>query len=181
MSTLMRKRTMARDYSARKRSKPAPLPLYRTTKPEMKFGNVDIAHTTTTASDLIINPVAQGVDNNERVGNKIKIWRIEWFIRSSEPVRVDLVMPNDASVTATHTIDQPVDRDKFIQLKSQSYNPGVAANQLYFDSLSLPYGIISKYEGALGSSINKNKISVRMFTPSSTSVGGYFRIWYTDA
>ena len=178
MSSLMRKRAMKRENYSNKRQRRAPL--YRAVKPEMKFRDLGFSYTALTNTNLLLTDVPTGTGFDDRVGNRIKVHYIEYFLRSQSTVRCDILCGNDATAVPVHTIDGPVNRNSFNVIKSEVYNPNSTGNWMQYDSAKLPFGMIVKYSASTGATGNSNNIRVRLQTPTSTDINGYFRIYFTD-
>lgn len=166
----------------RQKSQPT-MVVYRGLKPEMKFFTTTLTHSTSTSTSVSIAAPSQGTAVNQRVGAKIKVWRIEYVVAqaSGNPVRVDLLINNLAGATISSTYDSEVDRNNVALIKTRFHTSGSNNSSLgSYVSHKLPYGVICKYGGSAGTTINTNQIVAHVTTPSSTTVTGYFRIWFTD-
>lgn len=169
-----------------KRMRPNPAVVYRTlgVKPEMKHATTTIAHTTT-ASDQVINEIANGAGNNQRIGSKIKIHGIEVCLTATTatvPYSLDIVLPNDASTAPTTAYGEAINRQDNALLRTVFLTPnGVPNTRGYKFYHKLPYGIVARYSSTAGASINDNAILCHLTSQSNITIVGYYRIWYTDA
>jgi len=184
VNSTLNKRKYSTPYMSNKRMKYTPR-VYRTlaVKPEMKHIAFPITHATTTASNTDCSLVAQGTSNLQRVGNKIKIWNMQATLTTTQSIKVDMLLPVDASATLpTYAIATPPDRDELTQLGTYAINPQNGGNvQVAQISKKFPMGIVTKYTGSASTTCNKNKLVVRITSPVNATVTGYFQIWYTDA
>ena len=163
----------------------APMVIYRGVKPEMKYFDVNPTYELETELTLTLNGVSQGTATNNRIGAKIKIWRVEYTLSqpsSSNSVRIDLLINNNVGATLTHTYSFLEDR-KVVSLLKRTYHHSGTANgpKGMYASCKLPMGVVSKFGGAAGTTINSNQIAARILTPATETIVGTFRIWYTDA
>ena len=188
MSTPARRRLDFTPMStSRKRARIAqrPLVLYRGLKPEMKTRVTDLAHTATTYTTQTINPIPQGVDVNERIGGKYKIHRIGGMIRSQGDlsVRLTLYVPKDPSNLLVAGLDTGVDVDDMWVIKDWWLHAGTSpCNRGSFWSHKFPMGVICEMNGtgSGGTDFRKNRILLRIQTPTNDTVSGFSRVWYTD-
>jgi len=165
---------------AGKRMKAPPVSTYRLVKPEMKHLATQVS--IVADSNLFINSIDSGPDVNDRIGVKVKIMHIEGVISCPKPCRVDILHTNAVSGAPTHGYSGAVDRTKFNVLDTMFFSPNTdSVTQGHKINHKLPYGLISKYNDASGANINKGKILARITTNATTSVSGYFRVWYTDS
>ena len=159
--------------------------IYRGVKPEMKYFDVIPDYAAKTDVTVTLNDVTQGTGVQNRVGGKIKIWRIEYSLTESSSfatVCVDLLINNTAGGTIPHTYPFMADRRTVTQLKRTFHQSGTSNGPKgMFVSHKLPLGIVSKFAGAAGTTINHNQIVARILTPASETITGNFRIWFTDA
>jgi len=167
-----------------KRQKTAPMVVYRGVKPEMKYFDTIIVHTAALSSSRRINNISTGTNFNERVGNRIKMHHIEGVIvgSGSQPVRLELLMANDASITSGPNFADAVDRNAQSHLKTVFLHNGTQPNlNGYWLQHKLPYGVVSRYGDSSASSCNSNAIILSLSCPVASTITGYVRIWYTDA
>lgn len=150
-------------------------------KPEMKDFSVTVSHSAATASDHLLSAINNGSAEYERIGAKVKFWNIECCFVSPESFRLDLYIPNDPTTTSTHTYSTAMDSESYTKLGTYYFNNNVSGKyegQYFFHKL--PLGVVSKWSGTAGTTVVKNAIQARITTHSSTTVTGYFRLWYTD-
>ena len=168
----------------RTRREPA-MVVYRGVRPEMKYLVTPIDYDAVSAATLTLNSITQGTDISGRVAAKVKIWRIDYILEntaSSNSVRVDLLIQNVTGGTVTHTFAGDIDMKSYTWLKTQFYHSGTSNGPKGINvSHKLPMGVVSKYSGAAGTTINSNQIVARITTSGTETIRGYFRIWYTDA
>ena len=62
-------------------------------KPEMKHASYTVSHSASTNANLSLSTMSQGTSVNNRVGNKIKIWRITGTLNSVLPIKAHLLAP----------------------------------------------------------------------------------------
>lgn len=157
--------------------------LYRAPRTEIKHVTNTITYVGATSQAIYINNPVQGPGVNERIGNKIKVLYIEAVIActASTPIRLDLVLPNDATSAFTPVFDGPLDRRIMSVMKTQFLTNGtsVAASGAVIGH-KLPYGLNVRYTDGTAGSINKGTILAGLSTPSAQTITGYFRVWYTD-
>ena len=181
MSTLMRKRALARANGSNKRARTGNVVILRGPKPEMKSFIYNLSHSAVTGSDHSINQIASGSANAQRVGSKVKIHNIEYLLTSGSSFRVDILVPNDAGTRTTASFVNAVNRDAFSVIKTFVVNSTTTLTTGgRYGNIKLPLGMISKYTGTGGSTINKGEIYVRVTSQAAVNVDGYFRVWYTD-
>ena len=168
--------------SKRRRTMGATTVVLRTgPKPEMKHTSYTLAHSAVANANLSLSTLAQGSDVNNRIGNKVKIWRITGQINSDEPIKAHLLMPYDASATpatgfsSTNVTDQ-------MNYKIWCLNPSDVTNgpNVYDINYKFPSGIVVRYGSSTSTDVIKNHLYFQTNTPSATTVSGYIRIWYTD-
>ena len=181
---MVAKRALNFGTPSRKRTKAQPYVLYRGLNPEMKYHDQIIPYSAKTTVTLNLCDVAQGTDVDERIGAKIKVWRIEYFLAqvSGDPIRVDLLISNIAGHVFAHGYDGSIDRQRCSHLKTSVLHSGSSLNSRgALVHHKLPYGVVVKYSGILGSTVNANQLIAQVTTPTATTITGYFRIWYTDS
>ena len=83
----------------------------------MKHKEVGFSYTALTNTNLLLTDITAGPGSDERIGRKIKVWRIEYMLRSQSTVRCDILQGNDATATPVHTIDAAVNRNSFNVIK----------------------------------------------------------------
>ena len=157
--------------------------VYRGKKLEMKDNTQIVSHIGATASNVLITSVANGAAENERIGAKIKSWAIEGYIVTNQPVRLDLVIPSDVGGTPTppNAFHSVIDTEDFTRLGTWYYNnntPGTYEGMHFVHKL--PYGVVTKFNGVLGTDGVKNPIYARITNQTSATVLGQFRLFYTD-
>lgn len=168
-------------------------------KPEMKtktFTRND--YTTTGGTALVDNTVAlismcnitEGTGINERIGDKIRIWRVE--VRGIATTNLDhYIMQNHTSTNpgitsfsdqiGAYLVDSESNK-RFTEWKHYRnyYSDGVVG--LKFQQ-KFRNGIIVKYNGALGTQVVDNALNYVCVNRSgaSQSLNCTLRVWYTDA
>lgn len=148
-------------------------------KPEMKHQVFSLSHTSVAGSNLDITNISQGAGSDERVGAKIKSWSIDVLIESAVACKVEVLMPIDNSATAPANLSYELpDRDTYSVLGTYTFNPSVAASQIFQVNHSFPLGVVTRYDDELSSI--RNKMYLRVTTPSSATILGRVRLWYTD-
>jgi len=166
-----------------KRQKTAPMVLYRGLKPEMKFFDTPIVHTTSVGTSWRINNIATGAVHDQRVASKIKMHHIEGVIvgSSSQPIRIEIYNAFDASNTGIVGYANALDRRTASHLRTVFLHNGTQPNlNGYWLQHKLP-GIVARYADTSSSSCVSNAITVSISLPVAATVTGYLRIWYTDA
>lgn len=157
---------------------------YRVIKPEMKHVVIPLVHAAA-GSIRSLTAIASGADNGQRVGNKIRIYNIEYVVSGGTPFssRLDLCVGNDATLPGAPivTFDTALDRQAYTSLKTRFMNNGSASQAGFMGFHKIPGGLLVKYGGPTAASVNSNNLLANVATPSSATLSGYFRIWYTDA
>jgi len=170
--------------SAKRARQDAPMVIYRGPKPEMKYFTVFPLYVSAVSVSTIINRIDQGTAVFNRIGSKVKIWHIEYVLvgdTSGASFRCDLLLNNTTPQLVTHTYDEPVDRNSQSVLRTTFFHGGTNNNARGAHiQHKLPLGIITKFRAASGSTLNSNEIVARITSPATTTITGYFRIWYTD-
>ena len=168
-STTKRRRTMA------------PTIVVRGTKGEMKTLVTNISHSATTLSNTLPNEVAGGSDNGQRVGNRIKIWRVECTVSGSSACKATLTLPYKASATslASSVYNGFVTQTDGITVFTRALNPGASADNVHYINYKFPMGLVTRFGSSTSSDIEKNRLIFALSSPSAT-LNGAVRIWYTD-
>lgn len=169
--------------SAKKRRTMTPRPrtLVRVSKPEMKHISFLLSHTATTGANLDITAIPQGSDVNERIGNKIKIWRISGVVNCTVPTLAHLIMPYDASTTPTNTYSAATVVNDNMYFNTYCLNPHTTANANCFEiNHKFPMGLVTRYGDGTATDIVKNKLVFQTNCPTTATVNGFIRVWYTD-
>lgn len=184
-STMVAKRALnfGTPRSKRARKSVSSMLLYRPLTPEVKFNDLPIVYNSASAATFFINSINQGTAVFNRVGAKVKVYKVEYVIAqaSGDPVRVDLLLNNVAGSSPAHTFDTSINRRLFSILSTKYLHSGASLNSRgALVTYNLPYPVIAKFGDALGSTINAGQIAARITTPSATTVTGYFRVFYTD-
>ena len=149
-------------------------------KPEMKHASYIVSHTGATFANLSLSTMAQGTSVNNRVGNKIKIWRITGVLTSAAPVKAHLLMPYDPSATPTSGFSSTSVSDQ-MNYKIWTLNPSITGSANVFDvNYRFPSGIVVRYGSSTSTDILKNHLYFQTNTGASSTVNGQIRIWYTD-
>jgi len=155
--------------------------IIRGPRSEMKTNTKGITHTAATASNLTL-AIDQGVGNEDRVGSKIKVWRMTGQIYSVVPCRVDLLLPNssdDQSPAYSYYADP--DRRTYNVLHTWSFRPQQATNSEFFQiNYKFPVGLIQRYDGATDADVNSHALVLRVTCPTSETILGSARLWFTD-
>ena len=154
--------------------------IYRGVRPEMKAADYPVTHTSTTAFNLHMTGLAQGTGVFERIGNKVKVWRIEGIVKADVPVRIQILAPNDAKTAPFNTNDKLFNY-RSDRLLAEYVLDAQVANSWKHVNYKLPLGQNAVYNGSVSGSIVKGSIYVRLLTAASTTLGGEFRIYYTDS
>jgi len=158
--------------------------IYRGNKTEMKFFDTDIVHASTTGSSTTINFVPNTTAVQGRVGNKIKIWRVEMMLASSNstPILVRLVLPKDPTAFVLPTFTTFIDPGTATVLKTQYLHNGAQPNTSgYHCNHKLPLGLVSEYNDIAGTDLTKNNLLAVFNQPIGGTINGTTRIWFTDA
>lgn len=168
-----------------KRARRADVVVVRGNKAEMKSSTTTVAYSAATADTFAISNIAAGSGRGFRIGNKIKVWAIEYFLGSSDSanIRVDILNSSSgtASPTVSHTYYTEVNRDDYQLIETHTLHNGTLINSNgCYQVIKLPVGINCKYNGTLSTNCITNQLLAHITTPSSATVSGYFRIWYTD-
>jgi len=184
MSTPRAKRALNFGTPNAKRQKTnSTMVVYRGLKPEMKYIDTPIVHTTSIGTSWRINNIASGAASDQRVGTKIKMHHIEGVIvgSASQPVRIEIYNAFDASVTGVVPFGAAIDRKTASHLRTIFMHNGCNPNlNGYWLQHKLP-GTVARYADTSSSSCNSNAITVSLSLPVAATVTGYLRLWYTDA
>jgi len=189
MSTPSAKRALnfGTNSSSKRRKTNNTMVLYRGIKPEMKHKHFPIAYSgAATSYNLCINAVPTGNGFAERIGAKLKVWNIEYLFHESNgldpTLRLDVYLGDTNTDFSTHTLDDPLPRQTYTSLKTMMLYSGSNPNsQGATGNIKLPLGVVTRFTDGAATSINSNSIHIRFTSSVATTVGGYFRIWYTDA
>lgn len=172
-----------KNLGARKRIKTVPRTMV-VMKPEMKHSAAVISYSAITFAALPIMQLGTGTSRQSRVGNKIKLHAIEIFLSNTggAPIRCDLVQPIDDTTTPAYTFAGVLDRsiNQVIsenQLAPGSNNPSEVWQ--YYHRFTPPRNVT--YKDATLGSCQKGNIHLCLSTPSSATISGYYRLWFTDA
>lgn len=160
--------------------------LYRGPRTEMKYVDVAItAHAASTASATPICYVGNSTGRSGRVGNYIKVHRVQGMIAidgSSESIKVELSIPSDPTVAPGISYLGMTDLDANKLLFSQLLHTGTEPNPLGFNlNYKLPMGLICHYAGATGNTINRGNLHLCLATKTASTIVGTVRVWFTDA
>ena len=158
-------------------------------KPEMKYqsGDETVVIPPNTSNTVTMTTIAQGTDVYQRIGNKIKVWRIEirgfcepvcsnYLIQSKGeniPVSVDFGGSNGAY------LDNEDAQNNFVEWKYHK-NPN------YSNSLNLTQsfknGIVVGYKGPLANDYASNQLHFVTLNRDTQNrvLNGSWKIWYTD-
>jgi len=158
-----------------------PVALYRLTKPEMKTGALAIAHSATTGSNLDLTNIAQGTGNSERLAGKVKFWNFDIVGQANYPIRIDFVIPRITNSLPSYSATSQIDYSEGQVLATYMFNPANHASyDLFHYNLKLPYGIVSTWDGAAGSTIQTHQIICRITSFYNATVNGAVRLSFTD-
>jgi len=168
----------------RQRRRQAPLLLYRSVRPEIKYKQFNVtAYNNISAATFFISAIGQGSDVQDRIGARVKIYKVEYILAqtSGESIRVDLSINNVAGSTPSHTFTQAANRTTQTMLSTKFLHSGANLNSrgamvLY----KLPYPLLSKYTSSSAASGSSGQLVAHVTTPTTTTVTGYFRVYYTD-
>ena len=185
MSTPRAKRALNFGNTPNKRQKAETMIIYRGLKSEMKFRVTPIVHASTTLSATTFNLITQGALAQQRIGNKVKIWRLQVIgaTSNSTPCRLDITIPKDAQQTAPPVttyqtfLHPPTDTTLRTVYLQNGANPN---NNGFYVQHKLPMGVVSQFDGAGASDITTNKIRAVFTQPIAGTIEGELRIWYTD-
>lgn len=176
---------------ARKRQK-THMTLYRpprSCRPEMKIAtkglNTLLVSNALTYTEL--TTIAQGVSNNERIGQKIRIWRVEvrgqmnnncdgYFIQShggSLPVYADFNGTGGGFLSAFTANARFTEWNYFVSDDADAFRC----------IRSFPRGYVAHFDTNAGTSCVRNRLSLVFInnTAADKTIDCTCRIWYTDA
>jgi len=163
----------------RRRLARRPMPRYRLSKPEMKAGDLTLSHSAATASNLELSAIAAGTADNNRIGNRVKAWRIQGRFVSQDPFRVEILMMNDASDSPSNTADQLYNYRTAVSFGTYVF-PTEVANSVYDFDHKLPLGLNLTYNGTASTDITRNRLFARITSGTATTITGEMRIYFTD-
>jgi len=151
---------------------------------EMKRIETGISHFATT-SNTECTAIVQGRDVNERIGNRVKVLRIEGLIRSTtdKVLRVTLCSPKDNSTAPANTISSALDLDDFWVVKDWFLNAGTEVNNRgHMFNIKFPMGAVTQFGAPTAgtSDYRKNRFILRIVSEGTDTVIGYVRTWYID-
>lgn len=172
-------------------------------KPEMKSRTIELnAWTATGGTAIPVNSVslnlpcaiAEGTGVNDRIGDKIRVWRIE--VRGVSDIGLDhYIMQNHTTSNpgissfggecGAYLLDSENNKRFTEWIHYRNYYTGTVST----DPVSLKFhqkwknGIIVKYNGSAGTSVVDNAITYCVVnrTGSSRNCSTSIRMWYTDA
>lgn len=163
----------------RRRTVPVSTARYRLSKPEMKAADFSITHTSVSESNTDLSQLSLGTGVNNRVGSRVKAWRIQGRFTASQPIRIELLMMNDASDSPTNTAITLYNYRRAVNLGTYIYDLQVSNSLVDFDH-KLPIGLNMTYDGTASTDIVRNKVVARITTATATTVSGEFRLYFTD-
>lgn len=153
--------------------------IYRMSKPEMKAADFTLSHVTATASNTDLTQLTPGTGVNNRIGNRVKAWRVQGRFIGSVPFRIEILMMNDASDTPSNTSTTLYNYRRAVSLGSYVYDWTVSNSVCDFDH-RLPMGLNITYDGTAATDCTRGKIFARITTAVSTTIDGEFRLYFTD-
>lgn len=155
---------------------------------------VDSARATLSNS---ISGCIQGVDQDERVGNRVTItsMKYDWFFTGADTtnsIRVLIYIPKDpTTVIAGLPFNQPPDLDQFTILKdlfvcTSQGGPDCVRRQGWIRfNKGNRRGMTVEYSGNLATEIVRNKLMVYMVSDSTAAldpqVNGFCRVFFKDS
>lgn len=177
-----------------KRLKTIERQVYRN-RPEMKTTTVNVTASIATNQISIAQPcrMAQGTNGSERIGDRIRVWRIE--CRGLTNGRLDHFILQQKTTTApslaTFTANPGAfinDLDNTNKFTEWSHYRNLSASDVskvcpLKQTVKFRGGMVVKYNGAGTTDIVDNEISVVVLNRSAVTndVSYTIRMWYTDA
>lgn len=139
---------------------------------------------------LDLTSMAQGVAVNERVGDQIKVWRIE--IRGYAIAQLDhYVIQKHGSTNPVYAdfgtgayafLDDGVNNSRYtewLSFRNLVITPG--SNASYREVLQFPKGIIVKYDETVNAPVQNGLVFVSRNTTATDYAQNFsIRLWYTD-
>lgn len=163
--------------------------VYRSPRTEMKYFDTTLPYAGVNFAVAAINLIGAGAALSNplsgRVGNKVKIHRVQAIIAetsSSGPVRVDLLLPKIPTAIPSFSYSGLVDPAEVATLYSKYLHNGTnfAATGAHINH-KLPLGIVSHFDGQLGTTIQRNSLWIAVATPANETITINCRVWFTDA
>lgn len=160
---------------------------------EMKTATASLSGATATGTWGLIRPcrVAQGADINERIGNKIRVHRIE--VRGTLDFRIDIyilqkkiatdpVLADLTTVTGAYFDDNKNGSSYVEWAHHGSQMDGAGGQGRLKLSRKFPGGMVVHFSGPAGADIVDNELQIGVLNLSGTTLGYALscRVWYTD-
>ena len=167
----------------RVRRRQAPVVLYRSIRPEIKYKQFNLTYSTVASTTQFLSSIGQGSGVDERIGAKVKIYKVEYILAqtSGDPIRVDISINNVADATPAHTFSQAANRTTQTMLSTKFLHSGANLNSRGgMVVVKMPYPVMSKYTGSGSDTVSSGQVIAHITTPTTTTITGYFRVYYTD-
>lgn len=163
-------------------------------RPEMKTSTTGFNGTLTTAipiTQFVNCRMASGTDLAKRIGDKIRVWRIEvrgytdreidWYVlqqkTTSQPTSADF-----SGTGGAYLLDSE-NTNRFTEWKHYTNSHASTDRTPFKFSHRFKGGIVVKYNGPLGTNVVDNEIVVVALMRATTDqdANATVRMWYTDA
>lgn len=163
----------------------------RLNRPELKTFSTGLSALLATNTLSVVKPcnIAQGVDVNERVGNKIRVWRIE--VRGTCDNRLDNLIIRKSTATdpvitdfrgtpGSYVLDEK--RTQFIELVHRQ-SRDTNSNATFKMSHKFRGGLVVSYNGPAGTDGIDNEVVWCVVNRQAISLATTcsVRVWFTDA
>lgn len=163
----------------------------RRNRPEMK--NKIFSSSANVAAGALTNQtltnIDQGDDIDERIGNNIRIWRIE--VRGNLAVGLDQLVvqqhtttsPTYASFTTTQGAMIIASNTNSLFTEWHHYNTRVSSGEQFRYFVKFPKGMVVHFNGTAGTSGCRNEVALTTVNNTAGTLGLSYnaRVWYTDA
>lgn len=165
--------------------------IVRLNRPELKTFSTGLTTLQAINSISVVKPcnIQQGSDVNERIGNKIRVWRIE--VRGNSDNRLDNLIIRKTTSTdpvigdfrtpaGSYVLDEK--RTQFVELVHKQSND-TNSNATFKMSYKFRGGLLVSYNGPNGTDGIDNEVIWVVVNRSSVACVSTcsVRIWYTDA
>ena len=151
---------------------------------ESKYKNVDISHSTATASSTTLTDISTGDGPSTRDGRKVLTTSLSLRLANSSgyPTRVILYVPKNpaAFLTLTNWYDA-IENDEVWVLYDHIYqvNDAADANGCIIN-FNVARKLIVEYSDTTGTSAVRNPIKMLLRTPTNSTIYGHTKVWYKD-
>jgi len=186
-------------FSARKRMRMSPSPamliaakraLRDSSEFKFKITQGPFFNEDTAGTNTSLTTIAQGVDTDDRIGNRITMTRLDVSLlaRDTAGFRVIIYVPKvaDSNIGNSILFDEGVNSNRFWVLHDEIYGtPTSSAPSRVAVNLKINKKMQILYGGNAGSSFEKNPIQMyittaRLGAATGCVVNGHAKLWYKD-